>query len=205
MAGDVVISAAVEGVIDEAVIRRLLTYVGAIPGDVYGKQGKAFLKQRTAAYNNAARYAPWIILVDLDDEASCAPPLRAAWLPDPAPRLCFRVAVREVEAWLFADRENLADFLAIGRGLLPADPESLQDPKREMVNLARRSRRRAIREDMVPRPEAGRIVGPAYASRLIEFVTSLWHPDHAAGHSESLRRAVECLRRLLASSEATAA
>ena len=38
------ISSAVEGLIDEAVMRRLLLYVGAIPGTVYGRQGKAYLK-----------------------------------------------------------------------------------------------------------------------------------------------------------------
>lgn len=65
-----------------------------------------------------------------------------------------------------------------------------------MINLARRSRRRDIRADMVPRPESGRSVGPAYASRMIEFVIQRWRPAQAALYAESLRRAIECLRRL---------
>jgi hypothetical protein len=36
-----------------------------------------------------------------------------------------------------------------------------------VVELARYSRRRDIREDMVPRPGSGRSVGAAYTSRLI--------------------------------------
>lgn len=196
MANGVVISAAVEGIVDEAVIRRLIAHVGATPGDVYGKQGKAFLRQKIAAYNNAARHAPWMVLVDLDNEADCAPPLREAWLPASAPMLCFRVAVREVEAWLLSDTERLADFLSVARARIPSDPERLNDPKIEMVNIARASRRRDIRADMVPRPESGRSVGAAYSSRLIEFVTQHWRPDQALVQADSLRRALECLRRL---------
>lgn len=196
MADGVVISAAVEGVIDEAVMRKLISHVGATPGDVYGKQGKTYLRQKITGYNNAARHAPWTVLVDLNGEAECAPTLRQSWLAAPAPMLCFRVAVREVEAWLLSDAECLADFLGVARRRIPGNVEQLNDPKTEMVNLARNSRRRAIRADMVPRPESGRSVGAAYSSRLIEFVTQYWRPDQALHQADSLRRAINCLRRL---------
>lgn len=182
----VIISAAVEGVTDEAVVRRLILHVGAEPGAVYGKNGKPHLKERIAGYNHAARHAPWIVLVDLDREAECAPPA-------PAPQLCFRVAVRAVEAWLLADAETLADFLGVARNKVPRGPESLPAPKEALVNLARTSRRKAIRQDMVPREGSGRAVGPAYASRLIEFASSFWRPAEAAPQSDSLRRAIACL------------
>lgn len=68
-----------------------------------------------------------------------------------------------------------------------------------MVNLGRRSRKRAIRKDMVPRHGSGRTVGPAYASRLIEFVSTEWRPAVAAERSDSLKRAIRCLQELLAS------
>src|SRR2546426_1547856 len=180
MAGGTVISAAVEGIVDEAVVRKLIAHADATPGDVYGKQGKSFLRQKIAGYNNAAQRMPWIILVDLDSDDDCAPPLRNAWLPQPAPYLCFRVAIREVEAWLLADAERLAGFLTVALSRLPPDPERLDDPKTTMVSLARASRRRDIREDMVPRPESARGAGPAYASRLSEFVSSCWRPAVAA-------------------------
>lgn len=196
LAKDVVISAAVEGIVDEAVVRRLIVQVGATPGAVYGKQGKTFLRERVAGYNRAARHAPWIILVDLDRDADCAPPLRLAWLPDVAPLLCFRVVVRQLETWLLADTEHLAAFLGVALSRVPGNPEGLEYPKITMVNLARTSRRSAIREDMVPREGSGRRVGPAYSSRLIEFVSSSWRPSEAARRSESLRRALECLERL---------
>lgn len=55
MTNGVVISAAVEGIVDEAVVRKLITYVGVTPGPIYGKEGKALLKKRIDGYNNAAR------------------------------------------------------------------------------------------------------------------------------------------------------
>ena len=192
----VTISAAVEGVTDEAVIRRLITHVGAEPGPVYGKTGKPSLREKIAGYNNAARHAPWVVLVDLDQDAHCAPHLCASWIPAPAEHLCFRVAVRAVEAWLIADAEALAGFLGVGRARVPADPENLANPKEALVNVARTSRRREIRDDMVPREGSGRSIGPAYVSRIIEFALSHWRPAEASHRSESLRRAIACLNNL---------
>lgn len=191
------ISAAVEGIVDEAVVRKLITYVQAQIRDVFGKKGKPYLRNKIAGYNNAARHMPWIVLVDLDNDFDCAPLLRHTWLPEPAHHLCFRVAVREIEAWLLADRERIAQFLSVALSRVPFHPEQLDDPKTTIINLARVSRRRDIREDMVPRPESGRQVGPAYSSRLIEFVSGYWRPDIALEQTSSLERAIRCLRALV--------
>jgi hypothetical protein len=111
--------------------------------------------------------------------------------------MCFRVAVRAVEAWLLADFEAMADFLGVASNKVPRDPERLAAPKEAMVNLARHSRRNAIREDLVPRAGSGRVVGPGYTSRLIEFASDHWRPAMAARRAESLRRAIACLKRLV--------
>src|SRR4030042_6977830 len=95
----VTVSAAVEGNVDEALIRALLRHVGATPGAVYGKQGKAHIQHKIHAYNSAARHGPWVVLVDLDRDAECAPHLRDSWLPDRSPFMCFRIAVPQTEAW----------------------------------------------------------------------------------------------------------
>jgi hypothetical protein len=197
MSGQIGISAAVEGIVDEAVARKLIAHVGGHPGPVYGKGGKRALRERINGYNNAARHAPWLILVDLDSDADCAPPLLQDWLPAPARQLCFRVAIREIEAWLMADVETLASYVGVARAAIPTGPETLIDSKAEMVNIARRSRRRPIRQDMVPREGSGRSVGPAYTSRLVEYVEAHWRPEIAATRAESLRRAVACLKRLV--------
>ena len=192
------ITAAVEGVTDEAVVERLIDHAGGKVGIVYGKKGKSHLCQKIAGYNNAAFHAPWLVLVDLDADADCAPPLCNTWLPQPAPLLCFRVAVREVEAWLMADAETLAGYMGVPQGRVPGAPEGLDSPKAAMVGLARHSRRKAIRADMVPQKGSGRRVGPAYPSRLIEYAATEWRPGVAAGNAESLRRAIDCLRSLVA-------
>jgi hypothetical protein len=197
MVNPVTISAAVEGIVDEAVVRRLIAWADGHPGPVYGKNGKSALRRNISGYNNAARHAPWVVLVDLDRDADCAPPFRRHWLPEPAPQLCFRVAVRQVEAWLMADAETLAAYLGVKPRRIPVAPETLPNAKVEMVNIARRSRRHAIRQDMVPRPGSGRAVGPAYTSRLTEYAMRHWRPGVAAQHADSLRRAINCLKRLV--------
>ena len=195
----VTISGAVEGLIDEAVLRRLILWTGAIPGPVHGKHGKGFIRKQMEAYNRAARSTPWLVLIDLDHDAECPPPVLKAWLHEPARHMCFRIVVREIEAWLLADRERLAEFLSVRVALIPRDPEMLADPKHTLVAIARKSRRKVIREDMVPRPRSYREVGPAYNSRLIQFVSderSGWRPDVAAESSESLKRCLHQLERL---------
>ena len=194
----VVVSAATEGSVDEAVVRRMILEVGGQPGPVYGNNGKRHLRERITGYNNAARFSPWIVLIDLDHDAECAPPLRSHWLRDPAPFMCLRVAVHQVEAWLLADRENIAKFLGVAASRVPRHVETLTNAKEAMVDLARRSRRRDIREDMVPRPGSGRSAGPAYASRLIEFAQGMWNPQEAARPSDSLRRSMKCLEASIA-------
>ena len=190
------IQAAVEGIVDEAVVRRLIAHTGGQAGAVYGRNGKPALREKIKGYNNAAHFTPWVVLVDLDNDADCAPPIRNAWVPAPAPNLCFRIAVREIEAWLIADKQTLAHYLRIKAGDVPEEPEKLQYPKDVMVNLARGSRSRDIRSDIVPRENSGRRVGPAYASRLIEYVQERWQPEVAAEHAESLRRAINGLQKL---------
>lgn len=187
-ASAVVISGAVEGLVDEVVLTRVVDEAGGQVGPIYGRNGKPHLRRVLAGYNNAARFSPWLVLVDLDQDAECAPPFVAACLPTPAPLMRLRVAVRAVEAWLLADRERLAGFLRVPAARLPLDPDAVPNPKRLLVDLAHGSRRRDIRQDMVPRPGSGRPVGPAYASRLIEFAATAWRPDVAAQRSDSFRR-----------------
>jgi hypothetical protein len=195
-----VVTGAVEGDLDEAVIRRIMDYVGLSLGAVHGRRGKPFLLQSIAGYNNAARFSPWMVLVDLDRDCECAPPCIQQWLPNPAAEMCFRVAVRAVEAWLLADRERIAELLAVRVSRVPENPDNLHDPKIYLVNLARHSRRGTVRDDFQPRRGSGRPVGPLYTARMIEFVedgNSGWRPEIAAGISNSLARCVERLSQIL--------
>jgi hypothetical protein len=193
----VVFSAAVEGPTDEVVLRRVVESCGAALGQVFGRNGKASLLNQLHHYNRAANFSPWIVLLDLDQDADCAPAAKAVWLTASAPQMHLRIAVRAVESWLLADQESLAAFLSISASHIPANPESLSNPKETLVNLARRSRRRALREEMTPRPGSGRPIGPAYTSRLMEFAQTQWRPDIASRHSDSLRRVCSRITELI--------
>jgi hypothetical protein len=107
----------------------------------------------------------------------------------------FRVAVRAIEAWLLADHIGVSSFFQVRPHDVPNDPESLRDPKIALVELARRSRSRHIREDMVPAPRTTARVGPGFVGRVMEFSDSTWSWKRAARRSESLRK---CLARLAA-------
>ncbi len=190
------VTAAVEGILDEAVLGMLLRRRGVDLCAVHGKRGKRDLLRNVRGYNHAAGQAPWILLVDLDQEP-CAPTLRNAWLPRPARFMCCRIAVRSVEAWLLADRERLATHLSIPRTLVPRDVEALEHPKRAVVDLARRSRSRRVRETLVPRAGAGRQVGPGYTGAMLDFVARAWRPQVAAERCDSLARAIRGIEELL--------
>src|SRR5262249_9439426 len=141
-------------------------------------------------------FSPWLVVRDLDHDDECGAALASALMPSPTKWMRFRIAVRETESWLLADRESLASYLRIQRALVPVHPETLPDPKQALVNLARRSRSRAIVADMVPRLGVSAPVGPAYTARVSEFALQHWRPEIAAASSPSLRRCIERIREL---------
>src|SRR6266508_6962091 len=121
---EVFISGAVEGLVDEAVDNRLVRHVRAETASVYVSYGKDRLRDSAPGYNNAARFSPWLVLVDLDRDADCAPPFVRTWLPLPSPRMCFRVAVRAIEAWLMADSEIGRSWSRKASAILPSLPRA---------------------------------------------------------------------------------
>ena len=187
------ISSATEGYPDEIVVTALCKEAGLEVGTAYDCHGKSNLDKKLSGYNNAAKGWYWLVLRDLDHDAECGPSLRDRLIPAPSRFMQLRIVVREIEAWLLADAEKLGEFLDIARSHFPRDPESLDHPKRELVRLASRSRKRTIKEDMVPRPRGGATEGPGYASRIAEFAENHWRPEVAAQSSDSLAR---CLKRL---------
>jgi hypothetical protein len=186
----------VEGLLDEVVAVRLVGYAGLSLEVVHGKKGKAHLVDRAASYNHAARFGAWLVLVDLDDSADCAPSLVESVLPTRHEAMCFRVAVHSIESWLLADRAGMARLMGLTQQQLPAEPDAVPNPKRLIVQLASHSRIRSVREDIIPSEGSGREVGPGYTGRMSEFVMSAWDIPAAVGRSPSLRRGLDCLRGL---------
>jgi hypothetical protein len=183
---------AVEDDLSESVIRRLLLETGRnySVGNVFGRGGFGYL-QNTAKNWNAAAAAgtPILLLTDLDHHP-CPSGLIEDWLDvEPDVNLVFRVAVREVESWLLADREGFADFLGISDVVIPLQPDQIPDPKLSLINLARRSRRRTLRESIVPREGSTAVQGPDYNGCLGGFVRNHWNHNAASERSPSLGRA----------------
>jgi hypothetical protein len=188
------VTVAVEGPSDAAIAQKMCDTVGltlARAPIVAG--GKSKLDPRLRGYNNAARLSPWLILRDLDNDAACPAELRRVLIPNEAEFLVFRIPVRSIESWLLADRAAIAHYLRIRQALVPAECETLPRPKRTLVDLARQSKSRAIREDMVPASGMMAEVGPGYTGRITDFALNVWEPDRAAERNDSLER---CLRRL---------
>jgi hypothetical protein len=188
----------VEGITDEPVAKKLLKHVGLEIGMVYGRRGKSYLLEHMLKYNQAAHIAPWFVLIDLDMDAQCPSQAVTQWLPKPAYGMRFRVAVRSVEAWIMADRESIASFLAVSLSKIPHRIDLDHHPKQTLVNIARTSRSKSIREDIVPRQESGAKVGPLYVARLTDFTENYWRPAEGEQHSESLRRCIRALSTLTA-------
>ncbi len=187
---------AVEDDPSDAVVRKL---VRSLCPDVFvarsiGRTGYGKLKKQALSYNAAAAHKPFLLLTDLDS-GECAPTLIEEWMRG-IPRhkdFLFRVAVREVEAWVLADAVSLARFLDVPKALMPADPDALPNPKRTLVQLAGKSPRREVREALCPPAGSSRIVGPDYNGVLGRFVRDTWQPGRAREASPSLERAAKAL------------
>jgi len=161
---------------------------------VFGKRGKNYIRQNLFAHNQAAQLTPYLVIVDLDRD-ECPPSLVGAWINFPKnTNFVFRIAVREAEAWLISDRANLAAFMGVSKDVITAEPENLPDPKEYLINLARRSRKRNIREDLIPEGQA--TVGRNYNTCLAEFVYGKWDARKAMNGSKSLSGLIKALENL---------
>lgn len=192
------VSFAVEGDIDDTVVRSLAEQLRVGVHEVFVRNGKPNLLKALPGFNASARSRPWFVLVDLDRDAPCAPPYVAEHLPKPSDLMRFRVAIRSIEAGLLADRRGFARFFGIRIDVLPADPESLPDAKQTIVELARGSNKKIVRQGLPPRPGSGRRTGELYSSLLMEFASKHWNVGAARERSPSLDKAARRLPEIAA-------
>jgi hypothetical protein len=188
------LTAAVEGLLDQAVAQVIAPVTGHQIQRIYVTNGKSGLDNRLRGFNNATRFAPWFVLRDFDADAPCPGELQRTLLSSPSRYMCFRLAVPQIESWIMADRERFASRFSIRPESLPASPDTLASAKRALLSLVRVSRNKVVRSDMLPREDSGAREGPAYSSRLIEFVKGDWRPKVAARSSPSLASCLQALR-----------
>jgi|SRR5215213_737383 len=189
-----VISSIVEGPIDEAVAIKLIEATGHIPGGRYGKRGSGYIKKKIHGFNRVARSFHYLALVDfMDANLPCPGEVVRTWLPHREPKMLFRVVVREIESWLLADHENISIFLNISRTKVPTSPELLDDPKLELVNLARKSRSQRVRAAIAPETGSRATVGKLYTSEITIFTRLYWDLRIARRNAPSLDKCLKYL------------
>jgi hypothetical protein len=181
----------VEGALEVPASLRLLETAG-IPTDgltPLNKGGGGRFWQDAPRYNQAAAtIGPILGLADLES-FPCPSGLILDHLKFALhPHFVLRIAERMLESWLLADIA-LAKFLGVSSALLPRRPDAETNPKQTVINLARRSRSRSVRADLVPEEGSLGIVGKGYTPRMSEFIEQHWRPD------DSLRRALTALRK----------
>lgn len=184
----------VEDLLSEAVLRRILGDRNISVATCYGLQGNNYIKQRLHTFYKASQHIPYVILTDLDNNP-CPPQLIADWGRglNPSGTFIFRVAIKEVESWLLADRVNFAAYLGISPARIPNDVEGIANTKEFLINLAKGARKKRMREDLVPVAGSFGKRGKDYNGALIRFVRQHWNYNTALVHSQSLNGTVKAI------------
>lgn len=182
---------AAEGACNALAVRVIAESFGIAVYAQYDTGGKNRLDERLPAYLKAADHSYWLISRDLDQDAECAPQFVQQREIIVGPNCYLLIAVRSVEAWLLADRDNFSAFLSVPKSKLAASPEGLEHPKTHVAQLALTSRRGDVRRRMAGRPADGAAIGAEYGAAIYEFIRSHWDFRSAAasGRSPSLSRA----------------
>ena len=185
---------AVEDGLSEVISTKILKSFGIEVMVVLGNNGNGYLRKKSPELNKSANGMDIFLLTDLDSPENCPPELIHSWIRAPLnPRFFFRVAVMEVESWLMADRTGVANFLSIPVNRIPLNTDNIPNPKEFLVSLARRSKKRRLRDELVPEPGAKIPVGYGYNTRLMEFIREHWNLERAATISPSLKRTLDRL------------
>ena len=191
---------ATEDRLSEAVALRLIRDSGRQFCEFHsmGMKGKQDLRREVRKYLNMTKTMPVLMITDLDND-SCPADLRSHWfrrLSIPC-KFLFRVAVRETEAWIMADREGFASFSNAPLPKVPHAPEGLSDPKNELLRLIRRYSPSQLKREMVADRGHGSFKqGSSYNPRLCDFVETGWDLDRASNTAPSLARARQRVREL---------
>jgi hypothetical protein len=156
------------------------------------KRGRSHLVAALPRYIEQARLQPVLCIADTDSD--CVRDLRSKWLPrTPTDHFMLRLAETEAESWALADASAFADAFAVPRTKVPNNPDGLSDPKMTVLTLARRSKRRQIRQEVVSAFDQNK-PGTGYNEHLCSFVRLRWRPSEAVKQSKSLQRAAASLR-----------
>lgn len=188
----------VEGALEVPASLRLLQDVGISTEGLapLDKGGRGRFWKDAPRYNQAAASIGFVFgLADLESFPCPSGLIQRHLKSSLHPNFVLRIAEQMLESWLLADT-GLARFIGVPIALLPRNPDAEVNPKQTLANLARRSRSRGIRNDLVPENGSLGIVGKGYTPRMSEFIEKHWRPNEAQQRSESLRRALAAIREI---------
>jgi len=191
----VYITIAVEDPLSEAVVRRMLQQSDKnyCVGNCLMRSGFGYLKSKINEFNKASRKTPFFVLTDQD--IGCPPEkINSRFNDSPNSNLIFRIAVMEIESWVMADRKAIADFLSISVDNFPYKMDEISNPKNFLLTKAKKSRKRKLKNDIIPVLGSTAKQGPDYNARLSEFIRKNWDVNRAIKYSESLNRAFNRLQ-----------
>ena len=183
---------AVEDELSEAISTKILKSFDIEISVILSEDGNGYLRRKAPELNRSANGVDVFLLTDLDSPQDCPPGLVYSWIKGPLnPRFLFRVAVMEVESWVMADRIGFANFLSIPTHRIPTTTDEILNPKEFLVSLARMSKKRKIRDELIPQQGARIPVGYGYNTRLRQFVRDHWDLERASNVSPSLKRTLD--------------
>ena len=99
-----------------------------------------------------------------------------------------------MEAWILADRVGFAKLLGIKVVHVPSNPDTLADPKASLISLVAKSKKKALRDAIIPTSASKAKQGIDYNTPLINFVLNAWNLQVAEQNSPSLRKAMQRIR-----------
>ncbi|MBN2093090.1 hypothetical protein JW964_25935 [candidate division KSB1 bacterium] len=167
----------------------------AIYTKTLAKRGKGYIKNKINNINSHS-ILTFFVLIDLD-RTECAPTLINEWFIRPIRKnLIFRVAIREIEAWLLADISGISAYLKLSEAFLKneiGNPDGITDPKLKLISLVDKSNIKDYKIDIVKKEKTSYKQGAGYNTRLNEFVENYWNLPRARTQSRSFEKACKAL------------
>lgn len=188
-----------EGLLEAPVARKLIAFCGLQQGTAYGVRGFGNIKRKIKKYEASlvTQESAVLVLTDfMDSKCPCPIVAKQSYLGRSAgssPHFLLRFAVPELESWLIADYKNFSQLLGVKEEKISVQPDTLIDPKKHIASLARLSRRKMIKEDLM---SSSGTQGRLYIEIMTNFITKNWNVTTAMSRSPSLARCVNRLREL---------
>lgn len=193
------ISIATEDILSEFSIIKLLEYIGNFNiVHKLGREGNGYLMSKLNNFNKLAERHTMLVVTDLDnkkDHNTYVLELKKR-IQKPHGNLIFSIPVREIESWLLADREGLSEFLSVSKDKITRQPESLLDPKDEIINIAKSCKNKEARVGIPPQKNVINKMGISYNRMLASYISNNWSVERAIDNSSSLRLTYELLEKI---------